>query len=300
MSATGAPWLPRSVQDRTRLIELRWGRVFVVDVGPDDAALPPLLLVHGLFTTSYAFDRLIPRLASTRRVIAIDLPGCGDSDHPDTAEHDRYTPDRLAADLADVLAALDIGDVDVVGHDFGGTVAFALATGRSLVRRMVLSAPLLLHPSVPFEGPLAMSVSLGAEVFATAVRRADLQRVLAQGVSTPELVDETELNIYWDRLGRQGAREATHAMLTQLGSVVGLRERFARLTVPTLLVWGDRDRVALPDQGQRLSELLPGQPPVYVIEGCGHNPARERPEPFARAIEGHCRAEEIVADSPGG
>lgn len=292
MSATGAPWLPRSIPDRSRLIALPSGdRIFVVDVGPGESPRgePPLLLVHGLLTTHYAYERLVPRLAGARRVIAVDLPGAGDSDHPAPDGADRYSPQDLAAQLTALLDILDVAVVDYLGLDYGGTVGFVMAArGATRIRRLILCAPLLLHPSVPFEGALAISANLGAEVFRKALRRTDLQRALAQGMSTPELLSDAEVHVYWDRIGRRGGREAAYAMLAQLSTIVGLREHFASLRVPTLLVWGDRDRIVPLEQGKRLVELLPGRPPLLVIDGCGHNPARERPELLARAVEEHC------------
>lgn len=292
MSVTGAPWLPRSIPDRSRLVELPRGRVFVVDVGPDPAtagAEPPLLLVHGLLTTHFVFDRLIPRLAGRRRILAVDLPGAGDSDRPAPTHADDYSPEDLAGRLFALLDHLDVQVVDAYGHDYGGNVAFVMAAeAPERVRRSILCAPLLLHPRVPFEGPLALAASLGPEVFRRTVRRADLQRVLAQAACSPELADESELHVFWDRLGRAGGREATHAMLTHLSGVVRMRERFAELRTPTLLVWGDRDRIVPPEQGARLAELLPGPPELVLVEGSGHNPARERPEILARRIEEHC------------
>lgn len=292
MSVTGAPWLPRSIPDRSRLVELPGGRVFVVDVGPDPAANleePPLLLVHGLLTTHYVFDRLIPRLATGRRILAVDLPGAGDSDRPPPRHAEDYSPEDLSTRLFALLDFLEVQVVDLFGHDYGGNIAFVMATTTpDRVRRLMLCAPLLLHPRVPYEGPLAIAANLGAEVFRRTVRRADLQRVLAQAACSPELADESELHVFWDRLGRDGGREATHAMLTQLSGVVRMRERFAELRTPTLLVWGDRDRIVGPEQGARLAELLPGPPDLVLIEGSGHNPARERPEILARHIEDHC------------
>lgn len=286
----GAAWLADSVPDRTQLVELPFGRVFVVDVGPvsgGGAELPPLVMLHGLFVTHYAFGRLIPRLASARRIIAVDLPGTGDSDHPSVDECDEYSFDWLAEAVLQTVGALDVGRFDLLGHDYGGSVSLALAAGNpGRVRRLVLASPLALSVSLPLEGSLAFTSALGSEVFKRALRRADLAAFLGQGMSAPELVADATVDVFWDRLGREGAREATYAMLGQVASLVRMRERFASVSAPTLLVWGDRDRIAGPEQGERLCELLPNAS-LESIDGCGHNPAEERPEELARLIERH-------------
>jgi len=288
LTVAGVPWLPPTVPDRSRLVALGCGRVFVVDVGPQVPAsrLPPIVLVHGLLCTHFAFDRLIPRLARDRRVIALDLPGTGDSDRPDPRDADQYSPRWLAERLAELLSCLDVPVVDVLGHDYGGAVAAMFAaTFPERIGRLALMGPLLLNPSVPFEGTLRVAASLGVDVFRRTVSRADIARALAQGVCTPELVSTSEIHVYWDRLGRRGGREATYAMLAQLGGLVRMREPLAALQTPTWLIWGDRDRLVPCEQAARLAALLPGAPQVEVIDGCGHNPAREQPERLARILE---------------
>ncbi len=282
----GAPWLPAEVPDNTRLVTLPFGRVFVCDVGPRPGAseLPPLVLLHGLFVTHHAFHRFIPRVASGRRVIALDLPGSGDSDRPHPVGVDDYSLDWLADAVLQTLEALKIERFELLGHDLGGAVAVALTSREPrLVTRLTLVGPIALSVSLPLQGSLAVVPSLGVDVFKRALRRADLKRFLEQGLSTPELLDEGELHVYWDRLTRRGGREAAYAMLGQLPSVVRLRDRFSAVTPPTRLVWGDRDRLVPPEQAPRLAGLLPNAS-TTLVDGCGHNPASERPGVLAELI----------------
>ncbi|MCR9162052.1 MAG: alpha/beta fold hydrolase [Nannocystaceae bacterium] len=282
----GAPWLPAHVTDATRLVPLPFGRVFVCDVQPPAARIrkPPLVLLHGLFLTHHAYARVIPQLAADRRVIAIDLPGAGDSDRPNAAEVDEYSFEWLASAVEQTLDALDVPVCAIAGHDFGGTVAAVFASTRpERVSEVFLISPLALTVSLPLQGTLAVAPSLGLEVFRRALRRADLVRFLEQSLSTAALLDEGDAHVFWDRLCRWGGREAAYAMLVQLPSVVRLRDRFAALKVPSTLIWGDRDAIVPPEQAPRLAALLPAAREV-LIDGCGHNPAYERPAELARLL----------------
>jgi pimeloyl-ACP methyl ester carboxylesterase len=293
MSATGRAWLDDEVPDQSRLLSMPFGRVYASDVGPGPNALrvPPLVLLHGVFVTHYAFHRIVPALARHRRVIALDLPGCGDSDRPPAEVVEDYGLEWLAQAVLHSLGALDVPDFDVYGHDFGGAVAMVLAAEHpERVRRVVLADPLALSVSLPFSGPLGVVPALGLEVFRRTLRKADVKGFLEQGLSTPELLSFSELNVYWDRIGRRGGREATFAMLSQVANLVRLRDRFSRITAPTLVLWGDRDVLVPPEQGERLAELLP-HASLELIEGCGHNPAIERPEQVVCRVEAHCRPE---------
>src|SRR5664279_1366897 len=83
----------------------------------------PVLLVHGFPESWWAFHKLIPLLASEHRVIAVDLPGFGDSGH----ERDDYTSSFAAESLRRVIEHLDLGPVHLTGQDIGGISTFRLA-----------------------------------------------------------------------------------------------------------------------------------------------------------------------------
>ena len=284
----GAPWLPAHIADETRLVPMPFGRVFVCDVHPPaaDVRKPPLVLLHGLFLTHHAFARVIPRLAVDRRVVALDLPGAGDSDRPNPNEVEGYDFEWMADAVMATLEALGVSACTLVGHDLGGTLALILgAKHPGRVRELVLLSPLALTVSLPLQGTLSIAPSLGLEVFRRALRRTDFIRFLEHSVSTQELLDAGDAHVFWDRLCRWGGREAAYAMLVQLPSVVRLRDRFAAVEVPTTLVWGDRDQIVPPEHASRLAALLPRAQEV-IIDGCGHNPAYEQPAELVRLL-GH-------------
>jgi len=85
------------------------------------------------------------------------------------------------------------------------------------------------------------------------------------------------VDVYWDRLGREGGREAAYAMLLQMNKLDRLREQVERIEAPTRVVWGDRDALMDVGTGERLVELL-GDARLEVVEGCGHAVAEERPD----------------------
>ena len=282
-------WLPDDVPIRSRLIPLSSGRMFATDVGPGAAndERPPLVLIHGLFVTHHVFHRVIPAWAAKRRVVALDLPGCGDSDHPAPEDASGYSAGWLASAVSDAVSALGIEHFDLLGHDLGGAVALALAASEpARVRRLVLCDPLALAVSLPLPGALALAPTLGAEVCARTLRRTDVKSWLSDALSTPELLDPDDLDVYWDRLGRQGASYALHAMLRDVGLLARLRERLDSVTAPTLVVWGDRDDIVPPEQGERLVELL-SNGHLEILDGCGHDPAAEQPERLIDLVDEH-------------
>jgi pimeloyl-ACP methyl ester carboxylesterase len=278
-------WLPHDCPDRSRLVGLPWGRVFVTDVG--DGPGRPLVLLHDVLVTSWSFHRIVPGLATTRRVIAIDLPGTGESDRPAPEPAHGYALSWLAAAVADTLAALELHEVDVLGQGLGGSVGLWFASEHPAgIGRVVVAAPYLWQPSLPAEQRLARVPAVGHRLFDTVYRRADLRRTLASWHSAPELVDPVALDVAWDRLERWGGVPAVCAIIRQLDGLESLRERLPTVVAPTLVLWGDRDRVVVPAQAIHVAELMPDARPL-VIDGCGHAIAEDRPERMVQAVLAH-------------
>ncbi len=100
---------------------------------------PPLLLVHGLMTTSYSWRYVLDELARDYRVIAPDLPGCGRSDEPVAS----YAGDALAAFVLEFQRALGVRGCPIVGHSMGGYLAMkaAMADERAFARVVNIHSP---------------------------------------------------------------------------------------------------------------------------------------------------------------
>ena len=103
----------------------------------DEGSGPPVLLIHGIPTSSLLWRKVIPVLAPTHRVIAPDMLNYGKSDKPVDADVSVAAQSRL---LVKVLDALGIGRADVVAHDIGGGVAQLIAVNQpQRIKKLVLS-----------------------------------------------------------------------------------------------------------------------------------------------------------------
>jgi pimeloyl-ACP methyl ester carboxylesterase len=149
---------------------------------------PPLVLLHGWGSTWYMWRKLIGSLAERFTVIAPDLRGIGDSSKP----LDGYDKLNLARDVVALVEELDLGPIQLVGHDWGGPVAYLYAAGlRAPVQRLVMLETIVF--GVEFELDIRLQSELWHNSF-HAVR--DLPEALVAGRERTYLRYFYEVNSY--------------------------------------------------------------------------------------------------------
>jgi haloalkane dehalogenase len=237
----------------------------------------PVLLLHGWPTSSYLWRDVMPAIAEHNCVIAVDLPGFGGSDKPDT----RYTFDFFEHALDGILDKLEMDPVAIAGHDLGGPIAvhWALRNQDRVTRLALLNT--LLYPE--FDPTVIDFV----RVLSTPERRDELvspeglANIMRLGVATESaLTDETIAAV-----AKPFADPAARLALAAAG--IGLSRRgFAEiaeglpsLTMPVRIVYGERDRV-LPDVADTMARAKKDVPhaEVTVLPECGHFIQEEAPQ----------------------
>lgn len=243
----------------------------------------PLLLLHGLNDTHRTWRPVLQRLASTRRVLVPDLPGCGLSARPDSS----YSLDWQARVIDAWLTAMHLDDVDVAGHSYGGGVALQmLLLHRTRIRRLALVASGGLGREVTYQLRLA-SLSRIVERFGQpfmAPLGARAHRV-AGGV-----VDAEEER--WLRVvnGRSGTARAFARTIRDVIGWHGQKRHFLDRAheieqfPPIRLFWGTHDPVIPHAQAVATLQVLRGAT-LTTLPACGHFPHREHPATFASELD---------------
>ena len=262
-------------------------RVRFIDKGQG----PPVVLIHGFAASLDTWDKVVPELATTHRVIALDLKGFGWTDRP---EGD-YSP---AAEARLVLALLDqlgVKRAAFVAHSWGSSVAMALALAApDRVSRIALYDAWVYEEQLPTTFLVARAGGIGELIFAAFYdQRPDERMSLAfydKALLSEKLVEEVERAL--DRPGTAAAA---------LAAVRGQRfteqqAKYRTIDKPVLLLWGREDVVTTLKFGERLSLDLP-HARLVVYPQCGHFPMIEA-RSASTAELAKFLAEDTVSSSP--
>ena len=260
-----------------KYLDLHGERVAYRDAGTGEA----LLLIHGMAGSSATWRAVIPALSKRYRVLAPDLLGHGESTKP----RGDYSLGAFAASLRDLLDALDIGRATVVGQSLGGGVAMQFTyQHREYCRRLALISSGGLGPDLNWI--LRILSAPGAELLLPVVAPRPILHVgnklgawlTSLGVQSPRAGE------MWSAYSSLSDQQTRQAFLRTLRSVVDYRGQAVSALgkihvshgLPTLLIWGEEDRIIPVAHGHAAHDAVPGSR-LEVLPGVGHFPHVESP-----------------------
>ncbi|CAN5446902.1 alpha/beta fold hydrolase [soil metagenome] len=282
-----APRLPHA--DKSRFVEIEGVRVHVQEAG--DAGNPTLLLIHGFCASNFVWsDVLLPLADEGFHVVAPDLVGFGFTGKPKDGE---YTIEAQARMIVGLMDELGIDSATFIGSSYGGAVSAVCALDYpERVERLVLVAavsnddvkrmPLLRLAAAPLMGDLLSPVMI--DIRQLVKRR--MKKVYA--ANNGHLLDEARMAAHH---GPLRAASTHRAILTTLRrwNAARIETEAARITQPTLLIWGGQDNAVPLKNGERLHKLIPHSR-LFVFPNSGHLPQEERPAEFVSLVTEFCQA----------
>ena len=268
----------------SKFVDVRGMAVHYRDEGPRDDA-EPIVLLHGTSASLHTWDGWVAVLAKTRRVIRFDLPGFGLTG-PYAGQWagqwagERYTALNYAKFVVATLDALKVTQPVVLGgNSLGGqiaweTVDFLRATQPQRVAKLILVDA----AGYPFE---PKSVPLGFRIARIEALAPLMNNLLPRGLIetsvrnvygdplriTPELIDR-----YYELTLREGNRRALGQRMQE--RLAQEPERIAKITQPTLILWGGQDRLIPPASGERFAKDIAGSK-LVMFDTLGHVPHEE-------------------------
>lgn len=266
------------------------------DIGSGD---PPLVLVPGFGSSLLKYRDAMPALSTSRRVIAVDLPGFGRSGAPSWGT---YSPAWFAGGLRSFLSVIGVERAVIVGNSLGGLTAIHFAAAfPARTAALIAVAPALpndgpqpplrntlgfLAPALPVVGPLAMRRYLARDP------KRLVEESAARNFADPSrLAPATRTLLEEEAAARAGDPDVVRAVVranrAMMWAVTGGREMtwkvLRAVRAPSLFMWGEQDRMVPPHIALRaVAEVQNAH--LVKLEDCGHNPQTEKPEEFAAIV----------------
>jgi pimeloyl-ACP methyl ester carboxylesterase len=283
--------------------------------GPADA--PAIILLHGFPESHRTWREIAPRLRERFRLVMPDQRGFAGSDRPQELE--AYKTATLVEDVFALADALSIDRFSLVGHDWGGAVAWAAAMrgDRRLERLAIVNSP---HPFLFQKSLIEDSGQRAASQYINAFRAPGFETMIeTKGFDwffkktfsshvDLSLISASEKRQYiadWSQPGALTAMlnwyRSSPLVVPPPGMTVPLPDALLRLSkrigIPTLVVWGMRDRALLPVQLEGLSEVV-ADIEILRIADAGHFAPWEAPDEVAAALAPFLAGEAMATAAP--
>jgi len=251
---------------------------------------PPVIVLHGLAMTNASMIATVSALAKSRRVLAPDLPGFGDSGKPIGA----YDPAFFARWLLAFMDATGIGRASIVGNSMGGRIALETALvaphrveklalfAASMAFRKNRQAVPLVRLSIP-EAAIVPFPVLGLHI-RHALRLLFAEPARMHDAWFDAAVDEF-MRIFKEPRARIAFFKAARQIyLERPFGPQGFWQRLTTLSVPALFIWGERDRLVPASFARHVEQAVPHARSV-LVEDCGHFPQIEHADLTHRLVE---------------
>jgi pimeloyl-ACP methyl ester carboxylesterase len=288
--ATGFVWLFPAQALKSEFARQRWlagAAVHVQEVDGErwytlEAGQGPLIvLVHGYTGSKENWLPVMRKLAENHRVVAVDLPGWGESTPKPGAD---YGPVAQSRRLAAFLQAQQQPAALLVGHSMGGMISGLMAAEHpELVQRLAFMS----SAGVKFtENEFARLVLKGGNPFAV-YETESFQTFLSTYVfaDAPYVPTPIAGAIVSQRAAKREFEKKVFTQMRLGPEAFLLQQRLPLIKQPTLLLWCDRDKIIDPSAAAVFAEGLAHSTTV-MLKGCGHMPMMEQPEPVAAALLG--------------
>ncbi|MBC3870986.1 alpha/beta fold hydrolase [Undibacterium oligocarboniphilum] len=265
---------PKWAPPPSQFIQLQGQSVHVRDEGWQQDPVP-VLLIHGTSSSLHTWEPWVAGLKSEHRVITMDLPGFGltgpnaDGDYSDTV----YT--RFILSLMD---ALHLKRVILGGNSLGGEIAWQVAAAAPQRVEKLILVDAAGYPLTPLSVPPGFRIAripALAWLMDYCLPRVVIERSVRDVFGNPEKVTSALVDRYEAMLLRAGNRRALRQRLSQLNTG-GDVEQIRQIHVPTLILWGGKDRLIPPDNALRFQQEISGSK-LIMFDELGHVPQEEGP-----------------------
>ncbi len=282
IQAAARPVPARLLSDYGAFVTVEGLSVHLWQKGRKHQGAVPVILIHGFGASNWCWRHTIGDLSGRRWVLAPDLPGFGLTDKPEGFD---YTLSGYARFIVSFMDAMGITEAVLVGNSMGGGVAAKVALSvPDRVDRLILIDSLGYYKRAFQIYRLADLPIIRDLVMSAAGRRSIRLLLKARVYHDPSRVDDETPRRFAAAYRTQNGRRALIWVYRGLGPLpVISSHEIEAIETPTLILWGDKDRILPVDHARRFGRDIAGSKTV-IIPDVGHVPHEERPEAVNKLI----------------
>lgn len=240
----------------------------------------PIIMLHGFGINRKSWYDISPMLSDSATIYMVDLIGFGDSPAP---EDWHYTIEAQADAVLAFIEKRQMKQVVLVGHSYGGGVALMVCSKlvqnnlSSRVKKLILIGPAAYPQSLPFFIMIPRLPFIGSLILKLAGSRLQMKTGLKAAFHNKAAITDERIDRYAGRLSR-GHRNALVQTAKHIipDEADQLSDKLKDIKIPTLLIYGENEKVISKSNLERLSESLPDCT-AKKIKACGHVPHEEYP-----------------------
>jgi pimeloyl-ACP methyl ester carboxylesterase len=242
----------------------------------------PIVLIHGTSASLHTWDGWVEVLKEQRRVIRFDLPAFGLTG-PDPQNN--YSIEHYAEVVIAVLDKLAVKKTVLAGNSLGGNIAWATAVFHpDRVSKLIL-VDASGYPYDPESVPLAFKLSqnpIASRLLKNVLPKSLVEKSVKNVYANPDLVTDELVERYYELALREGNRNALKARFEQ--TLPGaLADKISTINVPTLLIWGKKDKLIPLKFGKKFAQEIPNSQ-LIIFDDLGHVPHEENPQTTVSAV----------------
>lgn len=274
---------PRWASPPSRFVSMQGMQVHVRDEGPHSDPTP-IVLIHGTSASLHTWDGWAAALSPYRRVIRLDLPGFGLTG---PAPDGDYSMARYTGFVRDLLDLLNIDQAVLAGNSLGGGIAWQTALAHPKRVRQLVLVDATGYPLQPQSMPIGFrmaQISWLAPITQKILPRSMIAASVRNVYGQPDKVSPALVDRYHELTLREGNRASLTKRLQYRESDAALAGQIPKLSLPTLILWGNEDRLIPPEHGHRF-HLDVASSQLQVFEGLGHVPHEEDSEATVLAVK---------------
>ncbi len=243
----------------------------------------PLLLVHGITTYSFIWRNLIPYIENRYELIIVDLLGCGDSDKSIDVE---FSLKNHAKIMADLLEALHISKVHLVGHDVGGGICQIMAVRYAELVISLTVINTVAYDFWPVQPIISMRTPIIRQLAMASLDLGAFRFIVKRGLYHSNRLTKELMDQFWYPMKKSAGRKAflyfSHCLNNQ--DLLEIVDEIESLQIPVLIIRGDKDVYLSRQIADKLHKNIKGSI-LKVIPTGGHFIQEDEPELIAEYID---------------